>query len=100
MNAAVLKFSAAVLGLLLSLPTAAAEVDRRAGRQQERIAPGARNGSPTAGQAAGLERREIKTDRSANGSSLTPAEQAKLNRPQNHPTRAIHHRKHSRRFTQ
>jgi len=98
MNAAVLKFSAAILGLLLSLPTAAAEVDRRAGRQQERIASGARNGSPTAGQAAGLER--PKTDRSANGSSLTPDEQAKLNRPQNHPTRAIHHRKHSRRFTQ
>lgn len=102
MNASVLKVSAAVLGLLLSLPSAAAEVDRRASRQQERIAGGVENGSLTAGEAAGLERREarinqeIKADRAANGGTLTPAERAKINREQNRASRAIYRKKHNR----
>jgi|GEM_PF-1630257 len=102
MNAAVLKASAAFLGLLLSLPTLAAEVDRRAERQQERIAEGAKSGSLTPREAAGLERREgrinqeIKEDRAANGGKLTPADQAKINRQQNRTSRAIYRKKHNR----
>ena len=102
MKVAVLKFSAAVLGLLLSLPTFAAEVDRRAQRQQERIGQGVQNGSLTPGEAAGLERREgrinqeIKADRAANGGTLTPAERAKINREQIRTSRAIYRKKHYR----
>jgi len=52
MKATVLKISAAALGLLISVPTLAAEVDRRAERQQERIAEGVENGSLTPRETA------------------------------------------------
>ncbi len=101
MKATVLKISAAALGLLISVPTLAAEVDRRAERQQERIAEGVENGSLTPRETANLERREakinreIRRDRAANGGTLTPAERAKINREQNRVSRAIYRKKHN-----
>lgn len=101
MKATILKISAAALGLLMSVPSVAAEVDRRANRQQERIAEGIENGSLTPGEAAQLERREakinreIRRDRAANGGTLTPAERAKINREQNRASRAIYRKKHN-----
>lgn len=96
-----LKAGAAAFGVLMSIPTLAAEVDRRAERQQERIAEGVENGSLTPNEAANLERREakidreIKRDRAANGGKLTPAERAKINREQNRASRAIYRKKHN-----
>jgi hypothetical protein len=101
MKATVLKVSAAALGLLMSVPTLAAEVDRRAERQQERIAEGVENGSLMPRETVNLERREakinreIKRDRAANGGTLTPAERAKINREQNRASRAIYRKKHN-----
>src|SRR5260370_3594658 len=95
MKATALKTSAAAHGLLISVPPLAAEVDRRAERQQERIAEGVENGSLTPRETANLERREakinreIRRDRAENGGTLTPAERAKINREQNRDIRAI-----------
>src|SRR5258708_1194733 len=96
-----LKVGAAALGLLMSVPTLAAEVDRRAERQQDRIAEGVENGSLTPRETANLEHREakinreIKRDRAANGGTLTPAERAKINREQNRASRAVYRKKHN-----
>lgn len=89
---------AAMLGL--SVAANAGEVDRRAARQQERIAEGVESGKLSAGEAARLEKRESKIegeiakDRAENGGKLTPAERRKINREQNRASRAIYREKH------
>src|SRR5258707_9438158 len=101
MKAKVPKISAAAPGLFISVPPLAAAVDRRAKREQERIAEGVENGSLTPRETANLERREakinreIRRDRAANGGTLTPAERAKINREQNRVSRAIYRKKHN-----
>ena len=79
------------------------EVGRRAENQQDRIANGVASGQLTAGETATLEKRdaginkEIRTDRAANGGTLTKAEKAKINRQQNRVSGAIFVKKHNRR---
>jgi len=92
---------AAILTLAFAIPAFGAEVDRREARQQQRIGEGVENGSLTPHETARLERREakihneIKRDRAAHGGHLTPAERAKINREQNHTSRAIYRMKHN-----
>jgi hypothetical protein len=90
-----------VAGILgLSIAANAGEVDRRAARQQERIAEGMKSGQLTEKESARLEKREAKIDgeiardRAANGGKLTPAERRKVNREQNRASRAIYRQKH------
>ena len=87
----------------LSSLAMAAEVDRREGRQQARIAEGVESGQLTAGETARLERQEqridnqIKAERTANGGHLTAAERAQVNREQNRESRRIYAAKHNAR---
>ena len=79
------------------------EVGQRQRNQQERIAQGIRSGQLTAGETAHLEGREaavnheIRSDRAANGGTLTAQERAQVNRQQNHNSAAIYRKKHNRR---
>jgi hypothetical protein len=100
MKRMMLKLVTVAVGLTLSLPVLAAEVDRRMHRQQERIVQGVKSGELTPRETARLERkeariqREINRDRAANGGHLTPAEKAKINRQQNRVSREIYREKH------
>jgi hypothetical protein len=79
------------------------EVGRRAENQQDRIAQGVQSGQLTAGETSKLESQEtrinheVKTDRAANGGTLTPAERAQVNRQQNHVSKRIYRDKHNAR---
>jgi hypothetical protein len=104
-NAKHILLSAAVAGLLLSivLPASAAEVDRRAHHQQQRIGQGVKSGQLTPHETAHLERneahvnRETQRDRAQNGGHLTSAEKAKVNRQGNRMSRQIYRDKHNNR---
>jgi len=77
------------------------KVDQRRKMQQERIGEGVENGTLTAGQTAHLEKqesalnKEVRTDRKANGGSLTPAERKQVNQQQNKLSREIYRKKHT-----
>ncbi len=92
---------AALLTLSIAAPGFAAEVDRRAEHQQDRIAQGVRSGELTPRETAHLERKEaridrqIKADRAANGGKLTPAERGQINREQTRTSRQIYRAKHN-----
>jgi len=79
------------------------EVGKRAENQQDRIAQGIKSGQMTAGEAARVEGKdaainhEIRTDRKANGGTLTGAEKAQVNRQQNHVSKQIYRDKHNAR---
>ncbi len=85
----------------LSSLAMAAEVDRREGRQQQRIGEGVERGQLTPGETARLERQEgriqneIKADRAANGGHLTAAERRSINRQENRESRRIYAAKHN-----
>lgn len=89
--------------VVLATAAHAGEVDRRAERQQDRIAQGVKSGQMTAGEAARVEGKEAKinsevqADRAANGGKLTKAERRKVNREQNRASRQIHREKHNAR---
>lgn len=76
------------------------EVGARQKAQQERIAQGIASGQLTPGEAKRLEGREqrinteVKTDRAANGGTLTPAEKARINQRQDKASQAIYREKH------
>ena len=95
------KILAAALAVSISLPALAAEVDRRQGNQQARIAEGVQSGQLTPRETARLERKEAKTrreirrDRAANGGKLTPAERAKINHEEDRTSRQIYREKHN-----
>jgi hypothetical protein len=95
------KIVAALLTLAVAAPSFAAEVDRRAENQQDRIAQGVRSGELTPAETARLERKEaridrqIRRDRAANGGKLTPAERRQINREQNRVSRQIDRAKHN-----
>lgn len=80
-------------------PNAPTVADRKQA-QQDRIANGVANGSLTAGEAAGLEKRETKINqetqamRAADGGKLTAADKAKIERQQNRMSHAIYRQKH------
>lgn len=96
MNLKLLVASAAVF---ISIPSMAAEVDRRADNQQARINQGVRTGELTPREANRLDRRndqleaQIARDR-ADGPGLTPHERAKLQRKENRLSRDIYRQKH------
>jgi hypothetical protein len=100
MSHLVSRLAAALLAVAVATPTLAAEVDRRAERQQQRIAEGVESGQLTPHETARLERKEaridhqIKRERAANGGTLTPAEKAHINREQDHVSRQIYAQKH------
>ncbi|HXK09268.1 MAG TPA: hypothetical protein VMT70_06485 [Vicinamibacteria bacterium] len=77
------------------------EIRERQENQQDRIAQGVRSGQLTAGETARLEgreaalNREIRTDRRANGGTLTPQERQQVNRQQNRLSNQIYRAKHN-----
>ena len=94
--------TALVLGGLSTSPAMFAQgtVNQRQENQQKRIGEGVENGSLSATEAARLERqearlhKEVKTERQANGGTLTPAEKAQVTRQQNRESRRIYRQKH------
>jgi hypothetical protein len=89
-------------GLLLSTTAVADEgkIQNRKERQQQRIGEGVENGKLTPKETAHLERKQanlnkhIRTDRKANGGTLTAQEKKQINREQNHLSRNIYKTKH------
>ncbi len=71
------------------------QVNRREGRQQQRIGKGVANGTLTSKQATNLEKRETavqnreQADMAAHNGHLTKAEQRGINRQQNRISRSI-----------
>lgn len=76
-------------------------VNDRRQDQQQRIANGVQSGQLTAGETKRLEAREanlnheIRSDRQANGGTLTPQERRQINRQQNNLSRSIYANKHN-----
>jgi hypothetical protein len=76
------------------------QVNRRAERQQDRIAAGVKSGQLTARQTANLETKEAAlkseehTYRLENGGSLTKSEQNQLNKQENNLSGQIYNQKH------
>ena len=77
------------------------EVNDRQRNQQERIGQGVESGSLTPGETSHLEKQEaaihheVKTDRQANGGTLTAQERRQVNRQQNRESRRIYRDKHN-----
>ena len=76
------------------------EINERQRNQQKRIGEGVENGSLTAGETARLEKQEgaihheVKTERKANGGTLTAQERRQVNRQQNRESKRIYKQKH------
>ena len=77
------------------------EINERQRNQQKRIGEGVENGSLTPGETAHLEKQEaaihheVKTERQANGGTLTAQERRQVNRQQNRESRRIYRDKHN-----
>ncbi len=77
------------------------QVNRREGKQQQRIANGISNGSLNPNEAAHLEKREAavekreQADMAKHNGHLTKAEQARINRQQNRISHSIARDKHN-----
>ena len=78
-------------------------VDAREGKQQARIANGAKSGQLTPRETGRLEKREaninreVRNDRAANGGRLTSQERAQVNHQQNNASKQIYDDKHNAR---
>jgi hypothetical protein len=76
------------------------EINERQRNQQKRIGEGVENGSLTPAETARLEKQEaaihheVKTERKANGGTLTAQERRQVNRQQNRESRRIYRQKH------
>ena len=76
------------------------QVNRREGRQQQRIAKGVQNGKLSPQQTANLEKRETSVqnreqkDMAKNNGHLTKAEQKGINRQQNRISKGLYKDKH------
>jgi len=76
------------------------EINERQRNQQKRIGEGVENGSLTPGETAHLEKQEaaihheVKTERKANGGTLTAQERRQVNRQQNRESKRIYRQKH------
>ena len=90
-------------GAMLTGTLAMAEdkVDQRFSNQQKRVGQGLQSGQLTAKEGAHLEnkeaglRKEIHTDRAANGGKLTSAEKTQVNQQQNKLSKQIYNKKHN-----
>ena len=82
-------------------PEREGRIQRRRENQQDRIAQGVASGQLTAGETANLEHKEgklnqeIRSDRKANGGTLTPQERRQINGQQNRLSRNIYRDKHN-----
>ena len=91
---------ALLLGGVSSVLARDNEINERQRNQQKRIGEGVENGSLTAGETAHLEKQEaaihheVKTERKANGGSLTAKERRQVNRQQNRESARIYKAKH------
>ena len=76
------------------------EINERQRNQQKRIGEGVENGSLTPTETARLEKQEaaihheVKTERKANGGTLTAQERRQVNRQQNRESKRIYRQKH------
>ena len=92
---------ALMLGGVSSVLAQDNEINERQRNQQKRIGEGVENGSLTAGETAHLEKQEsaihqeVKTERKANGGSLTAKERHQVNRQQNRESARIYKDKHN-----
>lgn len=77
-------------------------IHQRKENQQRRIANGVASGQLTAHETARIERKEtnlnkeIRSDRKANGGTLTPQQKRQVNRQQNRLSKGIYKQKHDR----
>ena len=80
-------------------PKREAQVERRAARQQGRIAQGAASGQLTPKETQHLEKRQAKLNKDIGKAEadgrITPKEQTKLNREENKDSRKIFRKKHN-----
>ena len=80
---------------------AMSRVGVRAENQQQRIGQGVKSGQLTAGETRNLEsrdasiNRQVRTDRAANGGTLTPQERQQVNQRQNNVSNSIYQDKHN-----
>ena len=85
----------------LMVAGAQTNVGQRKENQQDRVAQGIRSGQLTAGEAAGLEKKEaainqeVRADRALNGGKLTGQEKQIVNRQQNQMSKQIYADKHN-----
>jgi hypothetical protein len=88
------------MGLSLAQPSFAAEVDRRQRHQEQRIKEGERKGKLTPAEEGQLEgehkaiRKQINSERAANGGHLTRGERRQVNKEQNAESKQIYEDKH------
>ena len=74
---------------------------KRAENQQDRIAQGVKSGQLTPKETVNLEKKEaaihkeVRTERKANGGTLTPAEKKQVNSQQNKVSKQIDNKKHN-----
>jgi hypothetical protein len=92
--------SALLLGGVSSVLARDNEINERQRNQQKRIGEGVENGTLSPGETAHLEKQEaaihheVKTERQANGGTLTAQERRQVNRQQNRESRRIYRAKH------
>lgn len=90
----------ALVGTALAQDAPKNTINQRQRNQQKRIGEGVENGSLTAAEAARLEKQEaaihheVKTERQADGGTLTPQERRQVTRQQNRVSRRIYRQKH------
>lgn len=99
--AATLLSGAAITAQDTVTPKREAQVERRANRQQKRIAQGVKSGQLTPKETANLERHEAKLDkdiaRAESDGKITKKEQTKLNQEENRDSKKIFRKKHNAR---
>jgi hypothetical protein len=92
------RIAAALLAVAVATPALAARADRRAVRQQDRIAQGVESGELTARETARLEWKEVRVDRQIDRARAdgvtTPAEKARIEAHQDRVSRQIYRQKH------
>jgi hypothetical protein len=92
--------AAALAGTVVAQDAPKSTINQRQRNQQKRIAEGVENGSLTPAETARLEKQEaaihneVKTERRANGGTLTPQERRQVTRQQNRVSRRIYKQKH------
>jgi hypothetical protein len=92
--------AAALVGTAVAQEAPKNTINQRQKNQQKRIAEGVEDGSLTPAETARLEKqeaaihREVKTERQANGGTLTPQERRQVRRQQNRESKRIYRQKH------
>jgi hypothetical protein len=98
-----MRFTGMLVLAMATLVAAAAQTNlgQRKENQQDRVAQGIKSGQATAGETAGLEKKEtavnqeVRADRALNGGKLTGQEKQTVNRQQNQMSKQIYADKHN-----